>query len=502
MIKIIKRISMFLVFGILLTLTSSCEDIEWGATTPTIAQKVSGLSIALNGDDAVLTWTNPSNVSGIVIIHTDGVANIEGAATTFSYGIIDVNKDYTFTVKTKDANGNLSLGETVSLRRKGPEAVRNFKATQVGRDVILTWDLIETGLKSIKLQINGEVVNLGGDATSHTITNIAAGDYTFKINTFDSANVISPSRIIKYIVSFTIRKIAFLGAAAENTPAAWNACNGGDFTVDDDETAATWFPNIAGPLTEVTYLSFTDVANGVVDLSIYDAIWIQFDGGWWGDRVAQFPKNGANCIIGEGPADGPACSDLADNLIKKVKTYYQAGGNILVSNYAVFILDDIGVVDGNGVPNQAWGGIGYEDWATADAWGGSWTAGTDSPYFAGVSSSTGGCIGANFETLAAGTRKKNRVAQYNMDFGPWKAATLNQTRANFEAAVGGKILWGNCGGNEVWGVEWPSKGTTGTVVCAIGGTWDWEVGGVSNGNNMKIITKNILSHLADLGLVN
>lgn len=53
MSKIIKRISMFLVFGFLLTLTSSCEDMDWGAITPTIAQKVSGLSVALKGDDAV-----------------------------------------------------------------------------------------------------------------------------------------------------------------------------------------------------------------------------------------------------------------------------------------------------------------------------------------------------------------------------------------------------------------------------------------------------------------
>ncbi|WP_179008694.1 DUF4960 domain-containing protein [Winogradskyella forsetii] len=502
MIKIIKRIAMFLVFGFLLTLTSSCEDLELDPINPTIAQKVSGLSVDLNGDDAVLTWTNPSNVSSIVVSHTDGIENIQSAAITFSYGIIDVNKDYTFTVKTKDAEGNLSLGETVSLRREGPEAVRNFNAQQGGSNLILTWDLIETGLQSIRLQINNDIVNLPGDATSYTISDIAEGDYTFKINTFDTANVISPSRIIEYLVSFDIRKIAFLGAAAENTPVAWDACNGGDFTVDDDETAAQWFPNIAGPFTEVTYHSFTDVANGEVDLSVYHAIWIQFDGGWWGDRVAQFPNNGANCIIGEGPADSPACSDLADNLINRVTTYYEAGGNLLVSNFAAFILDDIGVVDGNGVPNQAFGGIGYEDWATGDAWGGSWTADTSSPYFTGVSSNAGGCIGADFETLAAGTLKKNRVAQYNMDFGPWEAATLDEARSNFEAAVGGNILWGNCVGNEVWGVEWPSDGTAGTVVCAIGGTWDWEVGGVPNGDNMKIITKNILNHLADLGLSN
>lgn len=497
--KIIKRISVFLVFSILLTLNSSCEDLELNQITSTIAQKVSGLSVTLKGDDAVLTWANPSNVSGIVVIHTDGVTNIESAVTTFSYGIIDVNKDYTFTIKTKDANGNLSLGETVSLRREGPEAVRNFKAVQEAKDLVLTWDLSQTGLKKIDLLINGNLISLSGTATSYRVSNVTAGNYAFKINVFNSANVISPSRKLDFLASFKIRKIAFLGAAKQNTPAAWSNGNGGDFTLNDDKTAAQWFPSIESEYTKTYYHSFTDIANGVVDLSIYDAIWIQYDGGWWGDRVAQFPKNGSNCIIGEGPADGPACSDLADKLISKVKTYYNAGGNILVGNYAIFILDDIGVVDGNGLPNQVWGGIGYESWATGDAWGGSWTADTSSPYFKGVSTSTGSCKGTYFETLAAGTQKKNRVAQYNMDFGPWKGSTLDKSRSNFEAAVGGKILWGNCGGNEVWGVEWPSKGKTGTVVCAIGGTWDWEVGGVPNGNNMKIITKNVLSYLADLG---
>lgn len=500
--QIIKRISMFFTFYFLLSIVSSCDNLELASITPTIAQKVSGLKVELKGDDAVLTWSNPANVKSIVILHSDGTSTVEEAVTTWSYGIIDVNKDYFFTVKTKDADGNLSLGETVYLRREGPEAVKNFKAVQEGKDLVLTWDLAQSGLKKIELLINGSLVTLPGTATSHKVLNVSAGNYALKINVFNSTDVISPSRKLDFLVSFKIRKIAFLGAAAENTPQAWNNVNGSDFTLDDDETAAQWFPSLANDLTQVYYHSFTDVANGEVDLSIYDAIWIQFDGGWWGDRVAQFPKNGANCIIGEGPADGPPCSDLADKLINKVKTYYQAGGNILVGNFAVFILDDIGVVDANGIPNQAWGGTGYESWATADAWTGTWTASTSSPYFSGVSTSTSSCAGTNFETLAAGTKKKNRVAQYNMDFGPWKTGTLEQTRSKFESMVGGNILWGNCGGNEVWGVEWAPKGNSGTVVCAIGGTWDWELGGVPNGNNMKIITKNILSHLADLGLAN
>ena len=104
--QIIKRISMFCTFFFLLTITSSCEDFEFASITPTIAQKVTGLKVELKGDDAVLTWANPANVKGIVILHTDGTGEVESAATTWSYGIIDVNKDYFFTVKTKDADGN------------------------------------------------------------------------------------------------------------------------------------------------------------------------------------------------------------------------------------------------------------------------------------------------------------------------------------------------------------------------------------------------------------
>ena len=183
--QIFKRISMFFTFYFLLSIVSSCENLELASITPTIAQKVSGLSVVLKGDDAVLTWTNPSNVSSIVILHSDGTSTVEEAATTWSYGIIDVNKDYFFTVKTKDADGNLSLGETVYLRREGPEAVQNFKAIQEDKDLVLTWNLAQSGLKKIELLINGNLVSLPGTATSYRIPNVIAGTYALKINVFN-----------------------------------------------------------------------------------------------------------------------------------------------------------------------------------------------------------------------------------------------------------------------------------------------------------------------------
>lgn len=497
--QIIKRVSMFFTFYFLLSIASSCENFELASITPTIAQKVSGLKVELKGDDAVLTWTNPANVKSIEILHSDGTSTVEEAVATWSYGIIDVNKDYFFTVKIKDADGNLSLGETVYLRREGPEAVKNFKAVQEDKDLVLTWDLAQSGLKKIELLIDGNLVSLPGTATSYRISNIAVGKYAFKINVFNSSDVISPSRKLEFLVSFKIRKIAFLGAAAENTTAAWAAINGSDFPADDDRTAAEWFKTLEGPFLQTAYHSFEDVANGNVNLSVYDVIWIQYDGAWWGGEVDKFPNNSNHCLLKEvGFGFDTPCRDIANGLVAQVKAYYQNGGNILVGNFAAMILDDIGVVDGSGVPNNNFGGLDVDSGATNGTWGGSWLGDTSSPYFANVISFNGSCVGPGFDLLSAGTLKKNRVAQYNLNFGPWAGGTTTQAQVKFENITGSKILWGNCDGKEIWGVEWASNGTKGTVVCAIGGTYDWYVGNVENTQNIKILTKNILTHLADL----
>lgn len=304
-----------------------------------------------------------------------------------------------------------------------------------------------------------------------------------------------------------LRRVAFIGVAAENTAAAWDALDGSDFDLNDDQTAAAWFAeNMPSSTTEVAYHSMEDVAGGA-DLSGYHAIWIQYDGGWWGGETAQFPNNANHCLLGEsGIGFDTPCESLASDFADAVRSYYEAGGNILLGNYAGSIVDEIGVVaSADLAPNNSFGGITVDEGATDGAWGVRWSGDQSSPLFDGIVTSTDeGCPAPFFILLESGTQKKNRSNQYNLNFGPWApdgdTDPLDERRAAFEEMTGASILMENCGQNEPLMVEWTSDGSKGTVIAVLGGTYDWYVGGVDNNDNIPTLTQNTLIYLADMAL--
>ncbi|MEI8046281.1 MAG: DUF4960 domain-containing protein [Bacteroidota bacterium] len=309
--------------------------------------------------------------------------------------------------------------------------------------------------------------------------------------------------------SVELRKIAFIGQAATNTDAAWTKLNGTDFDIMDDKTAANWcLTSMASSTTQVTYLSFEDAA-AATDLSKYHAIWIQFDGGWWGGEVAQFPSNSKHCLLSNtGIGYDVPCGTLAGNFITKIKAYYEAGGNLFLGNYAGSIVDEIGVVSKpEYAPNNSWGGPTVDDGATASAWMVRWAGDPTSPLFSGISLSTDPGIQAPaFILIEAGGLKKNRSNQYSLNFGPWApngdTDPLATRKASFLTLTGAKILVENGGQNEGQMVMWDAKGTKGAVIAALGGTIDWYVGNpITNGDrNLKTLTKNSLNYLVDLAL--
>jgi hypothetical protein len=337
-----------------------------------------------------------------------------------------------------------------------------------------------------------------------------AADFTAPVTytVTDKSGTVTKQYVVT-VVSATLRKIAFIGAAAQNTDAAWSALSGTDYDLMDDKTAANWFmTSMASSTTEVTYMSF-ETAASATDLSKYHAIWIQFDGGWWGGEVAQFPKNSGNCLLrGDQPINNTNCPDLADNFIGKIKAYYEAGGNLFLGNYAGSIVDELGVVsEAAYAPNNSWGGPTVDDGATASAWMVRWAGDPTSPLFSGITLSTDPGIQAPaFIMVEAGALKKNRSNQYSLNFGPWApngdADPLATRKASFATMTGAKILIENGGQNEGQMVMWDATGTKGTVIAALGGTYDWYVGDpVTNGDrNIKILTKNSLNYLVDLAL--
>lgn len=313
------------------------------------------------------------------------------------------------------------------------------------------------------------------------------------------------------ITSAELRKMAFIGNAAENTQAGWDACKGSDYDLKDDQTAAEWFESVmATSISEVTYLSFQDVIAGA-ELSDYHAVWIQYDGGTWGGVVASFPNNGEgnHCLLGEnGVTWDVTCDDDVTAFVAAIKAYYDGGGNLLLGNYAGSIVDEIGVVSSSDyAPNNAWGGLTVDDGATASAWMVRWAGDQSSPLFENIILGTDDNIPAPaFVLIEAGGEKKNRSNQYNLNWGPWApngdADPLEDRRASFEELTGAKILVENGGKNEPQMVMWEGDGSKGTVIAILGGTYDWYIGATmtNTDRNLKTLTRNCLDYLVDLAL--
>jgi len=323
--------------------------------------------------------------------------------------------------------------------------------------------------------------------------------------------------------SFAQKKIAFIGQAGtyNDDLAATNV----EYLPEGDTAAGIWFMEDFGvntPNVIVNYLSFEDVAAGA-NLSLYDAIWIQYDPETWTGRLTDFPRSrpesdgtkhsmlretGFDWTRNEA-IDGP----LENAFILAIKTYYEAGGNMLLGNFAGSGVEPFGVINPTlsnpweYKPNQDFGDVFPNAGLTADAWGNWWKGVIDSPLISGMTTSINACNAAvpYIEFLSAGTEKKNRVLQYNLDFGRIAndnpGASLTAKSLILENLLQAKILIQNCGANEVQGLQFNPTGFNtgkGTVITYGAGTYDWYVGINGNNNNVKNLTKNTLLYLANL----
>ncbi len=325
--------------------------------------------------------------------------------------------------------------------------------------------------------------------------------------------------------SFAQKKIAFIGQAGTyNDDLSWTNV---EYLPEGDTKAGIWFMEDFGvntPNVTVNYLSFEDVAAGA-NLSQYNVIWIQYDPGTWTGRLTDFPhshpegdgtkhsmlkKTGFDWTRDEA-TDGP----LEDAFIAAIKTYYQGGGNMLLGNFAEAGVEPFGVINPaysnpwEYKPNQDFGDVYANINNTPGAWGNWWNGDIASPLISGITTSIDPCNTAlpYIEFLAAGTSKKNRVLQYNMDWGRIvndnPTADLPTKRGILENMLQAKILMGNCGQNEVPALQFNPAGFNtghGTVITYGQGTYDWAAGtaGTAGTNdNVKNLTKNTLLYLAN-----
>lgn len=318
-------------------------------------------------------------------------------------------------------------------------------------------------------------------------------------------------------VNAQMKKIAFIGQADvynSNIPTA----NDG-LTYDDDRAAAVWFMETFVPAhsTNISgnYFSFQDVAEGA-DISVYDVIWIQSDGATYNERLNEWPRgtvegNGdKHCLLREaGFQWNGQCGQLEDDFMWKIKQFYKSGKKLLLGNFAGKGLEVFGVFDGLNNPweyrpNQSFGDTTANPANTAGAWGTNWSGNQTPILLTGISTNAVSCTNTSqsIEFLGAGTEKKNRALQYNLNWGRiyddagGANSTIGQRRQSFQNTLNAEILLENCDGTEIQAARFnPRNSGDGTIIWYGSGVYDWYAPGGSN-QNVKKLTENTLLYLA------
>lgn len=322
-----------------------------------------------------------------------------------------------------------------------------------------------------------------------------------------------------FIANFSAqtKKIAFVGQADvynNNIPTASDG-----MLYNDDRTAAVWFmdtfiPKYSQELSG-SYFSFQDVAEGA-DISSYDVVWIQSDGATFTERLNEWPRgttesNGdKHCVLRESGFEwNGQCSQLEDDFMWKIKQFYKSGKKLFLGNFAGKGLEVFGIFDGLSnpweyKPNQSFGDTAANPSNTAGAWGTNWSSSGVPILLSGINTTTVSCTNSskNIEFLGAGTEKKNRALQYNLNWGRvyddagGSTSTLAQRRQVFQTALNAEVLLENCDGTEIQGAKFnPRNSGDGTVVWYGAGVYDWYAPGGGN-ENVKKITENTLLYLA------
>lgn len=271
---------------------------------PTKLASVIDLKYTLQGDSALLTWTLPPGYSSLNVNINDGsnLTQLGQNVTSYKYGIVETNKQYAFTVKLSDVDGNNSLGETVRFTRDGAAPVKNVSGVQNDNGVLLTWETPNLPVAKIVITFGSQSVELAPGVTSYQFNNIPAGNYLVTFVTTNSSNQVSNTVYLPFKVGATM--VGYIGVYSDST----TLLSSGD---DDEVAGARWlFSNYA----KSRYISFSQVQSGAVDLSQFRVIWWNYD-------------------IETGHSLPSVATD--PTVVQRMTAFHKNGGNLLLNQYAI-----------------------------------------------------------------------------------------------------------------------------------------------------------------------
>lgn len=291
-----------------LLLLSGCYDRDENVAAPLVGE-VSNLEYKVDDDTLRVTWNLPAHDANLLVkvSGTDGTTMVAGSPTSYKYGVIKVGKDYRFTFKVMDEQGNCSTGQTIAFTREGGASVQNVVTRQIEgtNDIQVEWTLPTEKLSKVEVRYEDKKIELAGDAVHYTIANASNKKYTIGVVSFNEKGQSSESIFTDIRVGKT--KVAFLGISSTRA----------GITDDDEKAAADWFFR---NYPTGTYLSFDEIAAGA-DLSPYRVLW------WIRDSQQTI--------------DLPAES-LVPAAVEAIKKFHADGGGLLLNTHAVAYLYQIG----------------------------------------------------------------------------------------------------------------------------------------------------------------
>jgi hypothetical protein len=362
--------------SVLLLTVASCITQDYGIQAPQLSA-VSNLQYTLNGDSVKLTWTLPKvndNLS-VSIMYNGGTIQVSGNPTFYTFGIVQTNVDYMFTVKAQDTKGNLSLGQTVKFNRPGATPVTNLQASQTGSNsVALTWTLPSGSLSGITVTMGSQTVALPATATSYQFDNVSIGTHLFGVVTTNTQNQVSNTVYMNFKVGPTV--VAYLGTDADSL----------HISNHEQAAAAKWlFANYPA----ARYVTFNEIKNGTVNLSQFDVVWWNYD-----------VENGPNF---------PAIA-TDPTVLASIQSYYQNGGKLLCGFYAFNYLWNLGRLPTalqSIVENDAGTGSYNPDIWTVNADIDGNQDNTSNPLFTGLTFTTQGDGEKTFPVIGAGWKENH-----------------------------------------------------------------------------------------------
>lgn len=428
------------------------------------------------------------NLSGgvrITSITANGVEGIIGETTKPS--TVEFYLPWSYDLKNLTVDSKLSEGATVTPSLSGQCDFSTAATYQViNGNLYNNYSISASYSKFLTFSIGSYSGTIDNDNRTITIKYPMGEDvtalrpaYTLTTGATATPNAESTSDFtnpVDYTLSFMGESVNYIVTVIPTnfTPVGFlgTAATAAEIADEDEKAAYTWFSK-NNPTAE--YISFSGIQDGSVILSTYSVLWWHLDG-----SSNNLPTAATSNIV-----------------LTAIKNYYENGGSLFLSSWAVKYAPLIGATSDNKEVNNVWGESNGDEAVTlGEDWGINFTGHENHPIFEGLSKPAG--TNNKVFLLSTGLKVKAHNAIWNFaeSWVEYKSKDAWQTG---NGGIGlGSFHWDNNNNERSVMFEYPKTDTKGGVICIGSEAYDWYVIGTNKyQNNLEKLTSNIIEYLQD-----